>query len=103
MNIDQFNAAAGRTKLQDRSLEAAKLVLVKGHGHDFAGRQVGVRREQVRTWCYRILREHRGIVGCPPGWNCITVCVPPDVEEKINKLERIAFRELEKNNDKTRV
>lgn len=95
MTPEQFDLAASYTKIAPASLEAARLVLVEGHSHKHVANITGKKREDVRTWCYKILREHRGIVGCPRECQCVTVCVPDEMADEVRKMERVAFRSLE--------
>lgn len=94
MTPEQFDAAAQRTRLQDRKLSAARLVLVDGLGKSEAARESGMQPSAVWDAVARIEREHRSIVGCPPGWVVLTICVPPHgaEEDAIREIERRAWR-----------
>jgi len=92
MTLDEFDFASSYTKIQLDSLAAARLVLVDGHSHKHVAHLTGKKREDVRRWCYKILHEHRGIIGCPRNWQCVTVCVPDEMADTIRQMERITNR-----------
>jgi len=89
MNADEFELAANKTKLMEKKREAARLCLVDGLGYAEAARQVGLKQRQAANDAVkRVEREHKGIVGCPPGWECLTVCVPMgDAYFEIKEIE----------------
>lgn len=75
MNIDEFNAAAKKTRLKQSSIDAARMVLVDGLSKAEVGRLTGRNRSTVGEYVARIEREHLGIVGCPSGWRVVSACV----------------------------
>ena len=77
MTKAEFDRAVSQTRLQDRAIDMARMVLVEGHTKAEAARQHGVTRAAAGMAVARVEREHRAIVGCPPGWEVITIMVPP--------------------------
>lgn len=78
MTPHQFTAALTRTKLKPRAASAARRVLVDGLTKSSAAREAAppLSPEAVRVAVARIERAHKAVVGCPAGWDCLTVCVP---------------------------
>jgi hypothetical protein len=93
MTPAEFHRALSRTKLKPRASSIARRVLVEGVGIPAAGREAGVSPQCAREAVMRVLREHKGIVGCPHGWVCLTVCVP-EYGPAHWHIDRIANREL---------
>lgn len=97
MTPEEFDAALARCNKQfreGRKAVAARRVLVDGVGQSEAGRELGMQRNEVWDAVARVEREHKARVGAPPGWACITVCVPRFGEEAdaIREIEKGAWR-----------
>jgi len=90
----QFATALARTKLKPRAAGAARRVLVDGLSKSAAAREIGLSPEAVRQAVARVEREHKGVIGCPRDWVCLTVCVPEygDAHFAITDLEKAAWR-----------
>ena len=82
MTPRQFALALDRLNLKARSAHVARRVLVDGLTKSQAARESGITPEAVRQAVRRVELAHQNIVGCPPGWECITVCVPPNSRER---------------------
>lgn len=92
MTPDDFARAIAGTRLTARSAEMARAVLVLGHSQAETARAHGVTPQRVSDAVARVEREHRGIVGCPPSWEVVTVCVPADVALEVRSLADRALR-----------
>lgn len=88
MTDKEFELYASRTRLHDRSRRMAYAVLVEGVSQAEAARREGVGRETARRAVARVLREYRRALGVPPGWETLTVSVPPEAAEEIRAIER---------------
>lgn len=92
MSPEQFARALAGTRLTARSADMARAVLCEGHSQAEVARRHGVTPQRVWDAVRRVEREHRGIVGCPPGWTVLTVCVPVDVEIEVREMADAALR-----------
>ena len=86
MTPNQFTLALSRTSMRGRVINAAKRVLCDGLGQRESGREAGISGAAVSAAVKRIIEAHKNVVGCPEGWECITVCVPPETADKIREL-----------------
>lgn len=98
MTPDQFATALGRCNKQfqtGRKAGAARRVLVDGLGKAEAARESGLLPSAVWDAVARIEREHKSILGAPPGWECYTACVPrfSQAADDIREAEKRAWRE----------
>ena len=93
MTPNEFAACASRTRLRDRSLDAARRVLVDGLGKSEVARLCELSTAAVWAAVARIEREHKGRTGAPLGWSVVTVCVPVgEAEDEIRAIERREWR-----------
>jgi hypothetical protein len=83
----QYSRALGKTRLKARAAFVARRVLVDGLTPTEAARENHLSRQAVAEACRRVEAAHRRNVGAPPGWLCITVCVPPDSAERARVLD----------------
>jgi len=86
MTESEFESAIAGTRLQPRAAALARAVLVDGLTQSEAARAAGVTRQTANAAVERVLRGHRAVVGCPPGWEVVTVCVPPALAVRIRAL-----------------
>lgn len=98
MTPAEFDAAVSRCNKQfqvGRNAAAARRVLIDGVGKTEAAREYKLLPSAVWRAVARIEREHKSIIGVPPGWECVTVCVPRFSEhaEHIREAEKRAWRE----------
>lgn len=89
---EEFDIARAKTRLRDRAANAARAVLVDGLTKSAAARAAELTPEAVRMAVARVEREHKGTVGCPAGWQCVTVCVPGAIGDEIRGIARKAWR-----------
>ena len=93
MKMKEFNALVNKTRLEDRGRDAARLILVKGYTATAAGHVLGVTPQTAHAAAKRVERELRTEVGCPDGWECITVCVPKGEDaDTVKKIEDRALK-----------
>ncbi|MGZ8942794.1 MAG: TrfB-related DNA-binding protein, partial [Methylobacter sp.] len=78
MKLADFIKTADSTRMAQRTKDAARLVLVDGIRAVDAARQMGMKRQQVEEAVARIEAAYKAAQGIPEGWECVTVCVPPE-------------------------
>ena len=49
--------------------------------------------QQLQAALKRIKAAHKAAQGTPEGWECVTVCVPPELVEKVREVGRQAKRD----------
>lgn len=92
MTHDEFDRYASRTRMQPRSLEIARAVLVSGQTMAQAAREAGVSHQTAREAVARILREYRADGGYPMDWETRTVTLPRDDMDEVRHIEDAALR-----------
>lgn len=92
MKLSEFLDAAGSTRMAQRTIDAARLVLVDRMRATDAARQMGMKRQQVQEAVQRLESAHRSARRIPDGWECITVYVPPENVAEIREIEATARR-----------
>lgn len=99
MNLSNFLTAANSTRMAQRTKDTARLVLVDGMRAIDAARQMEMKRQQVEEAVARIEAAYRATRGIPEGWECVTVCVPPEKSGDVREIERVAMRKAGLNVD----
>lgn len=98
MTPEQFDETCAKTRLKDRTKQAARAVLVDGLGLAQAGRltEPCMQRQQVADAVARIEREYLLMIGAPRGWKCLTLTLPLFEEEwaSAEKLQNKAYARL---------
>jgi predicted DNA-binding protein (UPF0251 family) len=87
MKLSEFLSAAGSTRMAQRTIDAARLVLIDGMRATDAARQMGMKRQQVQEAVQRLESAHRSARAIPDGWERITVYVPPENVAEIREIE----------------
>jgi len=90
MDPRTFQRLAARTRLTPASIGMARAVLVDGVSAAEAARRAGVTRARAADAVARILREARAESGWPSTWEVITVAVPSEVADEIQRIARAA-------------
>lgn len=99
MQLSEFIKTSNNTRMAQRTKDAARLVLVDGMRTVDAARQMDMKRQQVQEAVARIEAAFKAAHGIPEGWECITVCVPPDRVSEVREIEHQAKREAGLNVD----
>jgi hypothetical protein len=92
MNLSDFLTAANSTRMAQRTKDTARLVLVDGMRVIDAARQMEMKRQQVEEAVARIEAAYRAARGIPEGWECVTVCIPPERVGDVREIERAEIR-----------
>lgn len=92
MNLADFITAADTTRMQPKTRDAARLVLVDGLRFIDAARKLDMKRQQVEEAVARIEAAHKALRGIPEDWKCVTVCVPTDIAKDVLGIEQNARR-----------
>lgn len=80
MKLEKFNELASQTRMQSRSKEGARLVLVEGLSITEAAKQMGFSQQRVSYLVKRLKDLDRE---CPEGYEQVTVCVAPGNGQKV--------------------
>lgn len=105
MKLSDFNAALAKTRMGERARDAARLILVDGLSPTEAARQIAettgepMSRQAADKAARRIEAAHMAARGLPDGWECVTVCVPPEQVANVREIERLALRNAGLNVD----
>jgi hypothetical protein len=67
-------------------------VLVDGIRAADAGRQMNMSPQQLKSAIERVEAAVKAARGIPEDWECITVCVPPDLINSVRDIEHKAKR-----------
>ena len=92
MNLADFIKAVVSTRMQQRTKDAARLVLVDGLKIVDAAKQMEMSPQQLGEAVARVEAAHMKTRGTPEGWAAVTVIVPPDRVEAVREIERQAMR-----------
>lgn len=92
MKLSEFLDTVRLTRMAQRTIDAARLVLVDEMRVIDAARQMGMKRQQVAEAVERIEAAYRRSRGVPDGWEYVTVCVPSEKAAEIRSVEREAKR-----------
>jgi hypothetical protein len=93
MKLGDFLEVANKTKLAQRSKDAARLVLVEGMRAIDVARQLDMKRQHVQESVQRIEAAYLRAHGVPDGWECMTVCVPAEKAGDVREIELQARRD----------
>lgn len=93
MDKGEFEAAVSTTKMQPRTIEAARLVLVEGKRIVDAVEETGMKQQQINEAVRRVEAAHFKMRGTPEDWECVTVTVPRALVESVREIERQALRD----------
>ena len=74
LSEDEFRSAVAETKLSDRTRQAAHRVLVNGWTRRAAGESAGRTTQWASQAAARVVEAHRGLIGCPAGWEIVGDC-----------------------------
>lgn len=92
MKLAKFIKTTDSTRMAQRTKDAARLVLVDGLRVIDAARQMEMKRQQVEEAVARIEAAYKTAQGIPDGWECVTVCVPPDRAGDVREIQHEARR-----------
>lgn len=87
MEKTQFDMLAGKTKLKERALRLAEMVLVDGIAATVAGKKEGVTRQLAEQAANRILRELKRQGKYPQEWRVITTVLPEPMAQVMEWIE----------------
>ncbi len=69
------------------------MVLVDGIRAADAAREMEMSKQQLKSAIERVEAALKASRGIPGDWECITVCVPPDLISNIREMEHKAKRD----------
>jgi len=87
MKKTQFDNLAGKTKLKERALKLAEMVLVDGLAATVAGKKEGVSRQLVEQAVNRIFKELKRQGKCPQEWRVVTTVLPEPMAQVMEWIE----------------
>lgn len=93
MKLAEFMEAAATTRMTQHVLDGARMVLVDGMKIVEAAKLLEMKPQQLGEAVKRIKAAHKAGQGTPEGWECVTVCVPPELVEKVREVGRQAKRD----------
>ena len=93
MQLSDFLKITSKTKMRQRTIDAARLVLVDGMRIVDAAAQMEMKPQQLQEAVTRVEAAFKASLGTPEDWECITVSVPPKYVEQVREIARIARRE----------
>jgi hypothetical protein len=93
MKLAEFMEAAATTRMTQHVLDGARLVLVDGMKAVDAAKLLGMTPQQLQGAMKRIKAAHKAGQGTPEDWECVTVCVPPELVETVREFGRQAKRD----------
>lgn len=86
LSEEDFWDVVERTQMQEHSIRAAYLVLVKGHTQAEAGRVVERTRQHVLQAVRRVIRLYEERL--PEDWEMVTVALPSDLADELKAYAR---------------
>jgi TrfB plasmid transcriptional repressor len=92
MQLADFIKITNSTRLAQHTKDAVRMVLVDGMRVAEAARQMEMSRQLVQNAVARVEAAHKAAHGIPENWECITLCVPPDLVGEMREIERKAKR-----------
>ena len=93
MKLAEFMEAAATTRMTQHVLDGARMVLVDGMKIVEAAKLLEMKPQQLGEAVKRIKAAHKAGQGTPEGWECVTVCVPPELMETVREVGRKAKRD----------
>ncbi|SHN92368.1 hypothetical protein BHECKSOX_579 [Bathymodiolus heckerae thiotrophic gill symbiont] len=87
MEKTEFRKLAEKTKLKDKAINLAEMVLVDGLSSGIVAKQNNVSRQLVDQATNRILRELTIFYNSPREWRAITTILPEPMIEVIKWIE----------------
>ena len=93
MKLAEFMEVVATTRIKDHVRDGARMVLVDGMRAVDAAKLIDMTPQQLRAAVSRIEAAHKAKVGIPDNWECITVCVPPELVETVREVGRQAKRD----------
>jgi hypothetical protein len=93
MKLSEFLKITDTTRMAQRTKDAVRMVLVDGMRPVDAARQMEMSKQQLQDAIGRVEAAHKAAQGIPEDWECITLCVPPNVVSEMREIERKARRE----------
>lgn len=93
MNLAEFMEAVGTTRITQHVRDGARMVLVDGLKIVDAAKMLEMKPQQLQEAVKRIKAAHKARQGTPEGWECVTVCVPPEQVEAVREIGRQARRD----------
>ena len=93
MNLAEFMEAVATTRIKDHVRDGARMVMVDGMKAVDAAKLVSMTPQQLHAAVKRVEAAHKARLGTPEGWQCVTVCVPPELVETVREVGRKAKRD----------
>lgn len=93
MNLAEFMEVAASTRMTQHVRDGARMVLVDGMKAVDAAKLMEMTPQQLQAAIKRIKAAHKAGQGTPENWECVTVCVPPELVEKVREVGRQAKRD----------
>lgn len=92
MKLAEFMEVAATTRMSQHVRDGARMVLVDGMKAVEAAKLMDMTPQQLQAAIKRIKAAHKAGQGIPEGWECVTVCVPPELVETVREVGRQAKR-----------
>jgi hypothetical protein len=92
MQLAEFIKITNSTRMAQRTKDTVRMVLVDGIRAADAARQMNMSPQQLKSAIERVEAALKATHGIPEDWECITVCVPPDLISSIREIEQGAKR-----------
>jgi hypothetical protein len=93
MQLAEFIKITNSTRMAQRTKDAVRMVLVDGIRAADAAREMEMSKQQLKSAIERVEAALKSSRGIPEDWECITVCVPPDLISSIREMEHKAKRD----------
>ncbi|WP_287600330.1 TrfB-related DNA-binding protein [Thiothrix sp.] len=93
MNLAEFMDAAASTRMTQHVRDGVRMVLVDGMKAVAAAKLLDMTPQQLQGAIKRIKAAHKAVQGTPENWECVTVCVPPELVETVREVGRKAKRD----------
>lgn len=93
MNLAEFMEVVSTTRIKEHVRDGARMVLVDGMKAVDAAKLINMTPQQLHAAIKRVEAAHKARMGTPEGWECVTVCVPPEQVEAVREIGRQARRD----------
>jgi hypothetical protein len=93
MQLAEFIKITNSTRMAQRTKDAARMVLVDGMRTVDAAREMNMLPQQLKSAIDRVEAALKAMHGIPEDWECITLCVPPELINSVREIEHKAKRD----------
>lgn len=93
MQLSEFIKITNQTRMAQHTKDAVRMVLVEGMRVTEAAKQMDMSKQLVQNAVARVEAAHKAAQGIPENWECVTVCVPPNLVKSVREIEHKAKRD----------